>query len=149
VIHSAGRAGSTQKLTTGSYRLIVGGQTLEEGLFYADDLPRSEIQVLKDYVLRHNVHAAPGDDQRLRGASLSALTSPTTFRGWRLIPHRRADSMQEVSHSVYGRTKTVKVASVRMDLDRGFASSTSITSAPSSASLPETPQIRWTSFRRV
>jgi hypothetical protein len=66
VIHTAGRSGSTQKLTTGSYRLIVGGQSLEEGLFYADDLPRRELQVLKDYVLRHNVRAAPGDDQRLR-----------------------------------------------------------------------------------
>ena len=66
VIHTAGRSGSTQKLTMGTYRLIVGGQCLEEGLFYADDLPRRELQVLKDYVVRHNVDVAPGDDQRLR-----------------------------------------------------------------------------------
>ena len=66
VIHTAGRSGSTQKLTIGIYRLIVDGQCLEEGLFYADDLPRRELQVLKDYVVRHNVGAAPGDDQRLR-----------------------------------------------------------------------------------
>ena len=66
VIHTAGRSGSSQKLTTGSYRFIVGGQCLEEGLFYADDLPRREVQVLKDYVLRHDGNAAPGDDQRLR-----------------------------------------------------------------------------------
>jgi hypothetical protein len=66
VIHTAGCSGSSQKLTTGSYRFVVGGQCLEEGLFYADDLPRRELQVLKDYVVRHNVDAAPGDDQRLR-----------------------------------------------------------------------------------
>lgn len=66
VIRTAGRAGSTQKLTMGSFRLIVGGQCLEEGLFYADDLPRRELQVLKEYVLRHNVAVSQGDDQRLR-----------------------------------------------------------------------------------
>ena len=66
VIHTAGSSGSTQKLTIGIYRFIVGGQCLEEGLFYADDLPRRELQVLKDYVVRHNVDAAPGDDRRLR-----------------------------------------------------------------------------------
>ncbi len=62
VIHTAGRSGSSQKLTIGSFRLIVGGQCLEEGLFYADDLPRRELQVLQDYVLRYNVGASPGDD---------------------------------------------------------------------------------------
>jgi hypothetical protein len=66
VIHTAGRDGSTQRLTMGVYRLIVGGQCLDEGLFCADDLPRREFQVLKDCVLRHNVDAAPGDDKRLR-----------------------------------------------------------------------------------
>jgi hypothetical protein len=66
VIHTAGRSGSTQKLTIGAYRLIVGGQCLEEGLFYADDLPKRELQVLKDYVVRHNMDAAPGTDKRLR-----------------------------------------------------------------------------------
>lgn len=66
VIHTAGHGGSTQKLTMGIYRLIVGGQCLEEGLFYADDLSRHELQVLKDYVVRHNVDAAPEADQRLR-----------------------------------------------------------------------------------
>ncbi len=64
VIHAAGH-GSSQKLTMGSYRFVVGGQCLEEGLFYADDLSRRELQALKDYVVRHNVDAAPGADQRL------------------------------------------------------------------------------------
>jgi hypothetical protein len=66
VIHTAGRSGSTQKLATGIYRMIVRGRCVEEGLFYADDLSRRELQVLKDYVVRYNVDAAPGDDQRLR-----------------------------------------------------------------------------------
>ena len=66
VIHTAGHSGSTQKLTMGIYRLIVGGQCLEEGLFYADDLSRHDLQVLKDYVVRHNADTAPGTDQPLR-----------------------------------------------------------------------------------
>ena len=66
VIHTAGRGGSSQKLTTGSFRFIVGGQCLEEGLFYADDLPKRELLVLKDYILGHNVNAAPGDNRRLQ-----------------------------------------------------------------------------------
>jgi hypothetical protein len=66
VIHTAGRSGSSQKLTTGSYRFVVGGQCLEEGLFYADVLPRREVQVLQECILRHNVDAAPGDNRRLR-----------------------------------------------------------------------------------
>jgi len=66
VIHTAGRGGSTQKLTIGDYQFIVSGQCLEEGLFYADDLPRRELQILQDYVVRQNVNAAPGEDRRLR-----------------------------------------------------------------------------------
>jgi len=66
VIHTAGCSGSSQKFTTGSYRFVVGGQCLEEGLFYADDLPRREVQVLQDCILRHNVDAAPGDNRRLQ-----------------------------------------------------------------------------------
>jgi hypothetical protein len=66
VIHTGERTGSGQKLTFGVYRLIVGGECLEEGLFYADDLSRHELQVLQDYVVRHNVDVPPGDHRRLR-----------------------------------------------------------------------------------
>ena len=66
VIHTVGRTGATQQLAIGTYRFIVGGQCLEEGLFCDDDLPKRELQVLQDYVLRNNVIAAPGDDQSLR-----------------------------------------------------------------------------------
>ncbi len=66
VIHTAGRGGSTQKFTTGNYRFVVDGKCLEQGLFYADALPRRELQVLKDYVVRHNLDVAAGNDHRLR-----------------------------------------------------------------------------------
>src|ERR1700693_305988 len=67
VIHpSVAGSASSQKLTTGSYRFVVGGQCLEEGLFYAHDLPRRERESLQDYVLRHNVDAPAGDERRLR-----------------------------------------------------------------------------------
>lgn len=61
VIQTAGSNGSTQNLTFGSYGLIAGGQCIEEGLFYADDLPKSELKLLKDYVLDDNVDAARRD----------------------------------------------------------------------------------------
>lgn len=66
VIRTAERIGSAQKLTFGMYALIVRGECLEEGLFYADDLPRHDLQVLQDYVVRQNVHVAAGDHRRLR-----------------------------------------------------------------------------------
>jgi hypothetical protein len=66
VIHTAESIGSAQKLTFGIYSLIVGGECLEEGLFHADDLPRRELQVLQDYVVRHNVDVARGNPRRLR-----------------------------------------------------------------------------------
>ena len=58
VIHTVGRGGSTQEFTTGNYQFVVDGKCLEEGLFYADDLPRRDLQVLKDYVLRQGLRQA-------------------------------------------------------------------------------------------
>ena len=42
------RVDATQKLTFGSYRFIVAGQCLEEGVFYGDDLPKADIRRLKE-----------------------------------------------------------------------------------------------------
>src|SRR5213080_2385808 len=46
-----------QKLTFGVWRLykLVGTSyvLIEEGIFYADDLPAHELEVLKNYVQRH------------------------------------------------------------------------------------------------
>lgn len=66
VISTAERTGSSQNLKFGSYGFIVGGESVEEGLFHGDDLPRRELQILKDYVLRYNADATSGDDRRLR-----------------------------------------------------------------------------------
>ncbi len=47
------RIDATQRLTFGSYRFFVGGGCLEEGLFYANDLPEKDREVLKHYVAKH------------------------------------------------------------------------------------------------
>jgi hypothetical protein len=47
------RVDATQRLTFGSYRFIDEGQCLEEGLFYADDLPQKDRQILEKYFLKH------------------------------------------------------------------------------------------------
>ena len=40
----------TQRLNFGSYRFVVAGRCLKEGVFYGDDLPRKELRILKQYV---------------------------------------------------------------------------------------------------
>jgi len=57
------RIDATQRLTFGSYRFIVGGHCLEEGLFYADDLPEEDRRILEQYIATHVADAA---DKRLR-----------------------------------------------------------------------------------
>jgi len=53
------RTDATQRLTFGSYRFIVAGKCLEEGLFYGDDLPENDRLVLENY-------AAPAGEKQLR-----------------------------------------------------------------------------------
>jgi hypothetical protein len=43
------RIDATQRLTFGSYRFILTGRCVEEGLFYADDLPDGERKLLEEY----------------------------------------------------------------------------------------------------
>jgi hypothetical protein len=47
------RIDRTQRLTFGSYRFIVAGRCLEEGLFYGDDLPEEDRRVLEQYAKTH------------------------------------------------------------------------------------------------
>jgi len=54
VIHTPECTGSAQKLTFGIYRLIVGGECLEEGLFYGDGLPEKDRRILERYKDTHN-----------------------------------------------------------------------------------------------
>src|SRR5215469_7724415 len=49
----------TQRLTFGSYRFIVAGRCLKEGLFYADDLPAKDRRVLRRYVDTHSADVVP------------------------------------------------------------------------------------------
>ena len=62
VIHTVARSDAAQKLLIGSYRLVVGGQTLEEGLFH-ENLSKPGRQALKDYIAGHS--AENGDQIRL------------------------------------------------------------------------------------
>jgi hypothetical protein len=48
------RTDHTQRLTFGCYRFVVGGQCREEGLFYASDLPESDLSILRQYVANHS-----------------------------------------------------------------------------------------------
>ena len=60
------RTDSAQRLTFGSYRFFVGGQCLEEGLFYGDDLPEKDRRVLESYVSTHSADVANKGVRQLR-----------------------------------------------------------------------------------
>ena len=53
------RTDKTQALTFGSYRFLVAGRCLEEGLFYADDLAADEREVLERYAREHRADTDP------------------------------------------------------------------------------------------
>ena len=64
------RIDATQRLTFGSYRFIVAGRCLEEGLFFADDLSADERQILKQYAETQPADTAPEGATKLRLLSL-------------------------------------------------------------------------------
>lgn len=64
------RTDATQRLTFGSYRFLAAGQCREEGLFYADELPATDLAALKDYVATHPADVANGN-AKLRLLTLS------------------------------------------------------------------------------
>jgi hypothetical protein len=47
------RTDPTQRLTFGSYRFLVAGKCLEEGLFFSEDLPPQDLATLRDYVKKN------------------------------------------------------------------------------------------------
>jgi hypothetical protein len=67
------RTDATQRLTFGSYRFIVSGRCVEEGLFHADDLSDKELRVLKAYAETHRADTVPEGNPKLR------LLSPREF----------------------------------------------------------------------
>jgi hypothetical protein len=60
------RTDATQRLLFGSYRFIVRGQCVEEGLFYADDLSENERRILEKYVKMHRPEVVDEGFQQLR-----------------------------------------------------------------------------------
>jgi hypothetical protein len=65
------RVDATQRLTFGSYRFIVSGRCLEEGLFYADDLTEDERRTLEAYAESHRAETVPEGNAKLKLLSLS------------------------------------------------------------------------------
>jgi hypothetical protein len=59
------RTDATQRLTFGSYRFIESGQCLEEGLFFADDLPGEDRKTLERYVSAHSANLAADGVRKL------------------------------------------------------------------------------------
>ena len=57
VIDTESRTDATQRLTFGSYRFIVRGVCMQEGLFYADNLPGPDRDILQAYVATHKADA--------------------------------------------------------------------------------------------
>jgi hypothetical protein len=60
VLDTETRKDAAQRLTFGSYQFIVAGRCLEEGLFYANDLPEEDRRVLESYAATHASRAANG-----------------------------------------------------------------------------------------
>jgi hypothetical protein len=74
------RTDYTQRLTFGSYRYYRDGRCLEEGLFYADDLPESELRVLQEYARRHPTDADTGVPGALRLYTFTEFVHKVFFR---------------------------------------------------------------------
>jgi hypothetical protein len=66
VFDTESRIDETQALTFGSYRYFQEGACLEEGLFYADDLPDDERAILQRYVSTRKADTAAGVAQKIR-----------------------------------------------------------------------------------
>jgi hypothetical protein len=60
------RTDATQSLTFGSYRFIVNGSTVEECLFYGDDLPEKDRKILERYVATHSPDVVREGNQKIR-----------------------------------------------------------------------------------
>lgn len=77
------RTDCTQALMFGSYRFLVEGCCLEEGLFYADDLTEDERKVLEDYAGSHPADTDP------RGLPERGIPSNPELRLLPIVEFRR------------------------------------------------------------
>ena len=71
------RTDAAQRLTFGSYRFFVGGKCLEERLFYADDLPEKDREVLKHYVAKHRAETGEAGVRELLLLTLGEFLEKT------------------------------------------------------------------------
>jgi hypothetical protein len=53
VLDTESTTDASQRLTFGCWRVLVGGETVDEGLFYAEDLPAADRVVLERYAREH------------------------------------------------------------------------------------------------
>jgi len=60
------RVDAPQRLTFGSYRFVVAGRCLEEGLFYGDDLPKRDQCVLEKYQASHRADVVEEGQEQLQ-----------------------------------------------------------------------------------
>jgi hypothetical protein len=149
VLDTETRVDATQKLTFGSYRFMIAGQCLEEGLFYGDDLPKADLRVLEEYAAHHPAETVPGGVKQLRLLTRReflklfydlAYKARCLVVGFNLpfdlsrlaFDFAPARGFYAGGFSlVCGHTRTRPAVSVRMGLGRGSASSTSIANAHS------------------
>jgi hypothetical protein len=66
VLDTETRTDESQRLTFGSYRYIVKGNCLEEGIFYADDLPAKDLATLSQYAAKHPAAVARNGNPALQ-----------------------------------------------------------------------------------
>ncbi|WP_353061945.1 DNA polymerase [Tunturibacter psychrotolerans] len=66
------RIDATQRLTFGSYRFLTNGECQEEGLFFANDLPEHDRQVLERYATEHPAEA---NNKKLKLLTLNQFLS--------------------------------------------------------------------------
>jgi hypothetical protein len=57
VLDTETRIDASQRLTFGSYRFFIDRDCIEERIFFADDLPNDEYQIIEQYVRTHNTNA--------------------------------------------------------------------------------------------
>ncbi len=67
------RTDAAQRLTFGSYRFVLRGETVEEGLFHGDDLPDKDRKTLEQYVAEHRPNPRLKEGPKLLLMSRSAF----------------------------------------------------------------------------
>jgi hypothetical protein len=65
VLDTESTTDATQRLTFGCWRVLVGGRTVDEGLFHGDDLPEEDLATLRSYLASHHADTPEREPLRL------------------------------------------------------------------------------------